>query len=311
MQRIQGMGVREKLNRKNDTGLKKIRRGLLVTGKSKNEFCAKESFLLVQAKSSRIGKLSMLCLRMFQFKYFLLFVLLGFAVGFTDKKAEKYQTSLRIDPFRPLIILVSLGAIGWSIFTFGLLWGFLSLGELYLGYWAGCQARQQFGKQSGTSEVRSDRSDAVTAASTGDSIKENENLGKAVEFTKTVVEGQIKLASEFCKAKGRDPLPDQLPLNDYSVSYAVGFVRGTLIQLNGGEIEEAEDWAAMVTIINEFFGSATLGDPEELSAVKHFLDHQNSDEAQRGQRDGGSDAMSFSGNDPFPKALASYLLDNM
>jgi hypothetical protein len=54
-----------------------------------------------------------------------------------------------------------------------------------------------------------------------------------------------------------------------------------------------------------------ISDAEGQFETNHFLDHQTSDEAQRGKRDGGSDAISFSGNDPFPKALASYLLDNM
>ena len=78
---------------------------------------------------------------MFQFKYFLLFVLLGFAVGFTNTQTEVVQDRRAVDALNPLFNLISLGAMIWSFATFGFTWGALSFAEMFLGYLAGAYAR--------------------------------------------------------------------------------------------------------------------------------------------------------------------------
>ena len=80
---------------------------------------------------------------MFQFKYFLLFVFLGFAVGFTNTQTEAVYDRRGTDALNPLFNVISLGAMIWSFATFGFFWGALSFGEMFLGYMAGVYARQQ------------------------------------------------------------------------------------------------------------------------------------------------------------------------
>lgn len=79
---------------------------------------------------------------MFQIKYFLLFVMLGFAVGFTNTQTEVVHDRRGVDSLNPLFNIISLGAMIWSFATFGFFWGALSFGEMFLGYVAGTYARR-------------------------------------------------------------------------------------------------------------------------------------------------------------------------
>lgn len=79
---------------------------------------------------------------MFQIKYFLLFVLLGFAVGFTNTQTETVYDRRGVDALNPLFNIISLGAMIWSFLTFGFSWGLLSFVEMFLGYLAGVHARR-------------------------------------------------------------------------------------------------------------------------------------------------------------------------
>lgn len=81
-------------------------------------------------------------MHMFQFGYFVLFVILGFGVGVTNFQAEDIYYRHPIDALNPLFNLIGLGAIIWSFFAFGFSWGLLSLVEMFFGYLAGIQARR-------------------------------------------------------------------------------------------------------------------------------------------------------------------------
>ena len=80
---------------------------------------------------------------MFQIKYFLLFVLLGFAVGFSNTKTEVVYDDRGVESLSPLFNIISVGALIWSFGTFGFSWGVLSCGEMLLGFIAGAYARRQ------------------------------------------------------------------------------------------------------------------------------------------------------------------------
>ena len=79
---------------------------------------------------------------MFQFKYFILFVLLGFALGFTKPMSETTFDRRPVDGLSPLFNIIAFGAMIWSFLTFGFFWGLLSFGEMFLGYQAGLYARR-------------------------------------------------------------------------------------------------------------------------------------------------------------------------
>lgn len=78
---------------------------------------------------------------MFQFDYFILFTAIGFGVGFSHK-SESDEKATAFDGLNPILNIVAFIGCVWSLFTFGLLWGFVTLGELFLGYYFGQMARR-------------------------------------------------------------------------------------------------------------------------------------------------------------------------
>ena len=73
---------------------------------------------------------------MFMWKYFFLYVFLGFLAGFTNPSEVPYEKR-PIHGIFPIIMVVLIGFIIWNFATFGVSWGFLSIGETALGYFFG------------------------------------------------------------------------------------------------------------------------------------------------------------------------------
>lgn len=78
---------------------------------------------------------------MFQLHYFLLFTSIGFGVGFTNN-VNKGLSKSPIDQLNPVLNLFAFAGVIWTLFTFGFFWAFITLGELFLGYFFGQAARK-------------------------------------------------------------------------------------------------------------------------------------------------------------------------
>jgi hypothetical protein len=76
---------------------------------------------------------------MFQWHYFFLFIFLGFLCGFADPRVPDHRKR-GIQNYYAVIGFFTLIALIWSIFTFGIFWGILSLVEIWIGYFFGRQA---------------------------------------------------------------------------------------------------------------------------------------------------------------------------
>ncbi len=75
---------------------------------------------------------------MFQWHYFFLFVFLGFICGFADPRVPEHRIRV-IQNYYGIITLFTFIALIWSIFTFGIFWGILTLVEIWVGYYFGRQ----------------------------------------------------------------------------------------------------------------------------------------------------------------------------
>tara|TARA_B100001989_G_scaffold239708_1_gene204141 strand:- start:382 stop:624 length:243 start_codon:yes stop_codon:yes gene_type:complete len=73
---------------------------------------------------------------MFQWQYFFLFIFLGFLGGFSDPRVPPHKIR-GIQDYYSFIVLFLFISLIWSIFTFGIFWGILSLIEIWAGYFFG------------------------------------------------------------------------------------------------------------------------------------------------------------------------------
>ena len=72
---------------------------------------------------------------MFMWKYFFLYVFLGFLNGFTNP--YEVQVKRPINSIFPIVSLIAFGLIIWNFVTFGFSWGLISVGEFFIGYFFG------------------------------------------------------------------------------------------------------------------------------------------------------------------------------
>ena len=72
---------------------------------------------------------------MFMWKYFFLYVFIGFLNGFTNPFEVRATRS--IDKLFPIVSILAIVLIIWDFSTFGASWGFLSIGEFFIGYFVG------------------------------------------------------------------------------------------------------------------------------------------------------------------------------
>ena len=71
---------------------------------------------------------------MFMWKYFFLYVFIGFLNGFTNPFEVRATRS--IDKLFPIVSILAIVLIIWDFSTFGASWGVLSIGE-FIGYFIG------------------------------------------------------------------------------------------------------------------------------------------------------------------------------
>lgn len=85
---------------------------------------------------------------MFMWKYFFLYVFIGFLSGFSNPFENQNRGAMGrrpIEGFFGIIVLIAIGLVIWNFFVFGASWGALSILEFALGYFFGrTLARRNF-----------------------------------------------------------------------------------------------------------------------------------------------------------------------
>ena len=74
---------------------------------------------------------------MFSLKYFLIYTIAGFVVGFTYNPNKSVAARRPIDGLFPIAALIVVGLLIWNFATFPIEWGLLSVGEVFVGYLVG------------------------------------------------------------------------------------------------------------------------------------------------------------------------------
>ena len=74
---------------------------------------------------------------MFSLKYFLIYTIAGFVVGFSYNPNKSVAARRPIDGLFPISALIVVGLLIWNFATFPIEWGLLSVGEVFVGYLVG------------------------------------------------------------------------------------------------------------------------------------------------------------------------------
>ena len=74
---------------------------------------------------------------MFSFKYFLIYSIAGFLLGFSYNPNKSVAARRPIDGLFPIVGLIIFGLLIWNFATFPIEWGLLSIGEVFVGYLVG------------------------------------------------------------------------------------------------------------------------------------------------------------------------------